>query len=69
MNAVVTTFLFSVCISGIVLGDIPQNGKSELITRFDRYRRQAQVRDPGVVPSKVINYYFKDGISECVELW
>ncbi|KIH49914.1 astacin, partial [Ancylostoma duodenale] len=54
----VLTFLSVACINGIVLGDFDQSGNKELVNRFDRYRRQAQIRGPGVVASKVLNYFF-----------
>ncbi|EPB79330.1 astacin [Ancylostoma ceylanicum] len=72
LRAIATTFLFVACISEIVLGNIARNGEDrhlelmpiqEVITRFDRYRRQAQAWGPGVVPTKRIDYFFKDGIT------
>ncbi|EPB79331.1 astacin [Ancylostoma ceylanicum] len=66
-GAVATAFLFVACTSGIVLGEFPQKEEEEVIGRFDRYRRQAQVRWPGDVPSKQIDYFFKDGISQAAK--
>ncbi|EYC32052.1 hypothetical protein Y032_0003g1374 [Ancylostoma ceylanicum] len=67
LRAIATTFLFVACISEIVLGNIARNGEDEVITRFDRYRRQAQAWGPGVVPTKRIDYFFKDGISQAAK--
>ncbi|KIH55295.1 astacin [Ancylostoma duodenale] len=59
--AIISFLLFAACISGRLLGDFLEDEENELVTRFDRYRRQAQIRGPGAVFSKVINYHFKDG--------